>query len=140
MKPGKRGARGIILTMRFLLKWLLFAVALHLTFWSGARLGLDMRPSPNWQDNILMALLLGLVNVFIRRGVKLALLPLNCLTLGIAGLLVNTLLFWAVFALAPFNFRVGNFWAALYGSIVLGIINGILSGVLLRDENEGKRR
>ncbi|MCS7301247.1 MAG: phage holin family protein [Fimbriimonadales bacterium] len=126
--------------MQFLLKWLLFAVALHLTFWSGDALGLDMRPSPRWQDNLLMALLLGLVNALIRRVVKYALLPLNCLTLGVAGLLVNTLLFWAVFAFAPFNFRVGNFWAALYGSIVLGIINGLLSGVLLSDEKEKRRR
>ena len=125
--------------MQFLLKWLIFAVALHLTFWSGARLGLDMRPSPNWQDNLMMALLLGLVNALIKRGVKLALLPLNCLTLGIAGLLVNTLLFWAVFALAPFNFRIGSFWAALYGSLVLGVINGLLSGVLLRDEPKKRR-
>ncbi|GIV07590.1 MAG: membrane protein [Fimbriimonadales bacterium] len=126
--------------MQFALKWLLFAVALHLTFWSGARLGFDMHASPNWQDNLLMALLLGLVNALIRRAMKYALLPLNCLTLGVAGLLVNTLLFWAVFALAPFNFRVGNFWAALYGSIVLGVINGLLSGVLLSDEKGKKRR
>jgi len=126
--------------MQFLLKWLLFAVALHLTFWSGACLGLDMRPSPHWQDNLLMALLLGLVNALIRRGVQLALLPLNCLTLGVAGVLVNALLFWAVFALAPFNFRVGNFWAALYGSIVLGLINGLLSGVLLSNDENKKRR
>ena len=125
--------------MQFLFKWLIFAVALHLTFWSGARLGLDMSPSPNWQDNLIMALLLGLVNASIKRAVKLALLPLNCLTLGIAGLLVNTLLFWAVFALAPFNFRIGNFWAELYGRIVLGIINGLLSGVLLREEPNKRR-
>ncbi len=126
--------------MQFIWRWLLFAVALHLTFWSGARLGFDMRASPNWQDNLIMALLLGLVNAFIRRGVRYALLPLNCLTLGVAGLLVNTLLFWAVFALAPFNFRVGNFWAALYGSLVLGVINGLLSNVLLSDEKGRTRR
>ncbi len=126
--------------MQFIWRWLLFAVALHLTFWSGARLGFDMRASPNWQDNLIMALLLGLVNAFIRRGVRYALLPLNCLTLGVAGLLVNTLLFWAVFALAPFNFRVGNFWAALYGSLVLGVINGLLSNVLLSDDKGRTRR
>lgn len=126
--------------MPFIWRWLLFAIALHLTFWSGARLGFDMSASPNWQDNLIMALLLGLVNAFIRRGVRYALLPLNCLTLGVAGLLVNTLLFWAVFALAPFNFRVGNFWAALYGSLVLGVINGLLSNVLLSDEKGRTRR
>lgn len=125
--------------MQFLFRWLVFAVALHLTFWSGARLGFDMSPSTQWQDNLIMALLLGLVNAYIKRAVKMAVLPLSCLTLGVAGLLVNALLFWAVFALAPFNFRVGNFWAALYGSIVLGIINGLLSGVLLREEPQKRR-
>ncbi|MGQ9657794.1 MAG: phage holin family protein [Fimbriimonadales bacterium] len=125
--------------MQFLFRWLVFAVALHLTFWSGARLGFDMSPSTQWQDNLIMALLLGLVNAYIKRAVKMAVLPLSCLTLGLAGLLVNALLFWAVFALAPFNFRVGNFWAALYGSIVLGIINGLLSGVLLRKEPQKRR-
>lgn len=125
--------------MQFLFRWLVFAVALHLTFWSGARLGFDMSPSTQWQDNLIMALLLGLVNASIKRAVKWAVLPLSCLTLGVAGLLVNALLFWAVFALAPFNFRVGNFWAALYGSIVLGITNGLLSGVLLREEPQKRR-
>lgn len=125
--------------MQFLFRWLVFAVALHLTFWSGARLGFDMSPSTQWQDNLIMALLLGLVNASIKRAVKWAVLPLSCLTLGLAGLLVNALLFWAVFALAPFNFRVGNFWAALYGSIVLGIMNGLLSGVLLREEPQKRR-
>ncbi|MFQ3611140.1 MAG: phage holin family protein [Fimbriimonadales bacterium] len=127
--------------MKFVLKWLVFALALYLTFWSGQAFGLDMAPSPNWQDNILMALILGLVNATVRPLIKMALLPLNCLTLGIAGLLINTLLFWLVFAVTPFNFRVGNFWSALYGSIVLGIVHGLLSGILLNDEKakSGKR-
>ncbi|MER3402135.1 MAG: hypothetical protein C4336_07445 [Armatimonadota bacterium] len=128
-----------MLPMRFLIKWLVFALALYLTFWSGEALGLDMKPSPQWQDNLIMALLLGLVNAFIRPALKMALMPLNCLTLGLVGLLVNVILFWAVFALAPFNFRVGSFWAALYGSIVLGLINALLSGVLLTDEDKRRR-
>ncbi len=126
--------------MKFVLKWLVFALALYLTFWSGRALGLDMAPSPHWQDNIIMALILGLVNATIRPAIRAALLPLNCLTLGIAGLLVNTILFWFVFAVTPFNFRVGGFFPALYGSVVLGIIHGLLSGVLLNDEKTKSRK
>jgi putative membrane protein len=125
--------------VRFIAKWAIFAVALYLTFWSGQRLGLDMAPSPHWQDVAVMSLLLGLVNAFVRPLVRLALLPLNCLTLGIAGLIANTLLFWLVFAVAPFGFKVGNFWAALYGSLVLGIIHGLLSGLFI-EEDEARRR
>ncbi len=125
--------------MRFLAKWVIFAVALYLTFWSGERLGLDMAPSSHWQDVAVMSLLLGLVNALVRPLMRLALLPLNCLTLGIAGLIANALLFWLVFAVAPFGFKVGNFWAALYGSVVLGIVHGLLSGLFL-DEKRSKRR
>lgn len=125
--------------MRFLLKWIIFALALHLTFWSGQALGFDMKPSSHWQDNLIMAILLGLVNASVRPALKWTLMPLSCLTLGLVGLLVNVLLFWAVFAFAPFNFRVGNFWAALYGSVVLGLVNAILSGVLLSDDNKKRR-
>lgn len=102
-------------------------------------MGLDMAPSPHWQDVAVMSLLLGLVNAFVRPLVRLALLPLNCLTLGIAGLIANTLLFWLVFAVAPFGFKVGNFWAALYGSLVLGVIHGLLSGLFI-EEDEARRR
>ncbi len=120
---------------RFVGKWVVFALALYLTFWSGQALGLDMKPSSNWVDVAVMALVLGLVNALVRPVMRLALLPLNCLTLGIAGLIANALLFWIVFAIAPLGFRVGNFWAALYGSVVLGVIHGLLSGLLKEEES-----
>lgn len=102
-------------------------------------MGLDMSPSTHWQDVAIMSLLLGLVNALVRPLMRLALLPLNCLTLGIAGLIANALLFWVVFALAPFGFKVGNFWAALYGSVVLGIIHGLLSGLFLEEDRRERR-
>jgi putative membrane protein len=126
--------------VRFVVKWVLFAVALYLTFWSGHRLGLEMEPSSHWQDVAVMSLLLGLVNALVRPLIRLALLPLNCLTLGLAGLIANALLFWIVFAVAPFGFRVGNFWAALYGSLVLGIVHALLSGLFLDEEERRRRR
>lgn len=102
-------------------------------------MGLDMSPSTHWQDVAIMSLLLGLVNALVRPLMRLALLPLNCLTLGIAGLIANALLFWVVFAIAPFGFKVGNFWAALYGSVVLGIIHGLLSGLFLEEDRRERR-
>lgn len=102
-------------------------------------MGLDMSPSTHWQDVAIMSLLLGLVNALVRPLMRLALLPLNCLTLGIAGLIANALLFWVVFAPAPFGFKVGNFWAALYGSVVLGIIHGLLSGLFLEEDRRERR-
>lgn len=122
--------------MQFILKWIIFAVALYLTFWTGEQFGLEMRPSDRWQDNAVMAAILGLVNATLLRVVKFTLKPVNCLTFGIAGVIVNALLFWIVFKVAEFGFYVGSFWAALYGSVVLGAINGVLSAIFASSDKE----
>lgn len=124
--------------MQFILKWIIFAVALHLTFWTGQKLGLDMHPSDRWQDDAMMAAILGLVNATLLRVVKFTLKPVNCLTFGIAGVIVNALFFWVVFKVAQFGFYVGNFWAALYGSAVLGVINGVLSAIFTSGDKEDR--
>lgn len=122
--------------MQFILKWIIFAVALYLTFWTGEKFGLEMHPSDRWQDNAVMAAILGLVNATLLRIVKLTLKPVNCLTFGIAGVIVNALFFWIVFKVAEFGFYVGSFWAALYGSVVLGAINGVLSAIFAPSDKE----
>lgn len=124
--------------MRFILKWIVFAVALYLTFWTGQGIGLQMKPSPRWQENLWMSALVGFLNALVLPVVRVLLIPLNCLTLGIASVIVNSLLFWLLFRLVPSNFMVGNFWAALYGSVVIGVINGFLSALLLDEKRRAK--
>ncbi|PTQ52488.1 MAG: hypothetical protein BLITH_0667 [Brockia lithotrophica] len=75
---------------------------------------------------IVAALLWGLVNAVIRPVLNLLTLPLNVLTLGLFGLVVNALLFWLVGSVVS-GFVVHGFWPAFFGSILMGLLSGLFS-------------
>ncbi|WP_018132064.1 phage holin family protein [Effusibacillus pohliae] len=71
-------------------------------------------------------LVLGVVNVTIKPLIKLLTLPVNILTLGLFGLLVNALMLKVVDWLSP-GFEVHGFFAAFFGAIVLAVISSVLN-------------
>lgn len=75
-----------------------------------------------WGPAILGALVLGLVNAFVRPLMVLLTLPLTVLTFGLFLLVVNALMLWLVAALVP-GIRVHGFGAALLGSLLLTLLN-----------------
>lgn len=81
-------------------------------------------------DGILAALwaggILGIVNVTVKPVIKFLTLPVNILTLGIFGLLVNALMLKVVDLLTP-GFQVRGFLTAFFGAIVLAIVSAVLS-------------
>jgi len=74
---------------------------------------------------LLVALLLGILNAFIKPLLLSLTLPINILTLGLFTLVVNALIILTASALAP-GFDVDGFWWALLFSIILSIIVDIL--------------
>ena len=119
--------------VQILLRWVVGAVALFLTVWLGQQLniGLGLRDFPS---AFVVVLVLTLVNAVVRPVVKLATLPLNCLTLGLFGFVVNALMFWLVGNL-DLGLIVKGFGAALFGSVALSIISGVLN-TLIPEKNE----
>ena len=75
---------------------------------------------------ILAALLLGLVNAFIRPLMFLFTLPLTIVTMGLFIFVVNAAMFGLVAAMLD-NFQVSGFWSALFGAIVVSITSTIAS-------------
>jgi putative membrane protein len=73
---------------------------------------------------IVLAVVLGLINVFIKPVINLLTLPLNILTLGIFSLILNALIIMALALLVP-GFGVAGFWTAFFFSIVLSLINAL---------------
>ena len=69
---------------------------------------------------ILAALLLGLVNAFVRPVMFLLTLPLTIVTLGLFVFVVNAAMFGLVAAMLD-NFSVSGFWSALFGAIIVSI-------------------
>ncbi len=75
---------------------------------------------------ILAALLLGLVNAFVRPVAFLLTLPLTIVTLGMFLLVVNAAMFGLVAAMLD-NFIVTGFWSAIFGAIVVSITGTLAS-------------
>jgi putative membrane protein len=71
---------------------------------------------------MLVALVLGLVNAFIKPFIILITLPINILTLGLFTLIINAAMIMLVAAIVP-GFEVKNLWWALLFSIGLSITN-----------------
>lgn len=123
---------------RFLLRWVILAVSLLLAAMVGSNLGLPITAPVDGVDDFLRLMLgvavLSLLNATLGRLLKLATAPLNCLTLGLVALLINALIFWWSGSLG-LGFQVGSFAAALFGSIAMALIGGILS-LFIPDEKD----
>ena len=77
-----------------------------------------------WTTLLLAALLLGLVNAFVRPVVTLLTLPLTVLTLGLFLLVVNAAMIGIVGWLLK-DFTVAGFWPAIFAAIVTGVVSWI---------------
>ncbi len=80
---------------------------------------------------LIAALVLGLVNAFIRPLLVILTFPVTLITLGLFLFVINALLFWLV-AEVVHGFTVGGFWAALVGSILYSLITLVTSWLLFK--------
>jgi putative membrane protein len=85
--------------------------------------GVDIEGLGNF---ILSAIMLGLVNVFVRPIAFLLTLPLTIVTLGLFLLVLNAAMFGLAAALLS-GFHVSGFWAAMFGALVVSITSTIAS-------------
>ena len=74
------------------------------------------------------ALLLGILNAFVRPLLLILSAPLILLTLGLFILVVNGVMLMLVSTFVP-GFHVDGFSSAFWGAIVIGIISWLLSAV-----------
>jgi putative membrane protein len=115
--------------MRLLLVWLINAAALLALPYLLSSITVDSIPTA-----LVAALLLGLINTFIRPLVILLTLPATLLTLGLFIFVINGLLFWFVGSFVQ-GFHVAGFWSAFFGAILYSIISWALSALLLQKRN-----
>lgn len=111
--------------MRLILRLLVNAAAL----WVAAELvpGIDLTGDA-WSI-LLVALVFGLVNTFLKPILKLFSLPVLVLTLGLFALVINAVLL-AITALIMESLTIDGFVAALLGSIVISIVSAVLNTLL----------
>jgi len=71
---------------------------------------------------IVLAVVLGLINIFLKPIITILTLPINILTLGLFSLVVNGLLIMLAALVVP-GFAVASFWWAILFAVLLSLIN-----------------
>ncbi len=105
---------------RFLIHWLVIALALWVTAWVLPGVNVD-----STQALAIAAIVLGLVNALIRPVLTILTLPITILTLGLFYLVVNGLTFWLAAIVVP-GFHVNGFWWAVLGALGVSIISSFV--------------
>lgn len=72
-----------------------------------------------------VALVLGFVNTFIKPILKILTFPINFLTLGLFGILLNAFLLKLVAVFSPLS--ISGFFTTLEASIILGLMSALLT-------------
>jgi len=75
------------------------------------------------------AVLLGLVNAFVRPVLLILTLPITLVTLGLFLLVLNGFCFWLV-ALLVKGFHVAGFGSALLGALVVSVVSWVVTAVI----------
>jgi putative membrane protein len=107
--------------LAFLKRWLITTVAVWLAAGIVHGITWDTKSSL-----FLAALVLGLLNAFVRPVMLLLSLPLLIFTLGLFTLVINALLLWSVHTFIE-GFHVEGFGSAFWGSLIISITSMVLN-------------
>ncbi len=106
---------------QLLLKWVLnsFALFIVMKLIPGIQIG-------RFQDLLLAALVIGLLNAFLRPVIILLTLPVTVLTLGLFTLVINGLMIYLASHLVT-GFQVSGFGAAFVAALFFSLFSFILN-------------
>lgn len=79
----------------------------------------------DYRAAIAAAVVIGVVNSFIKPLVQLIALPLSIVTFGIAAFLINVFLLWGASFVVP-GFEIQTFTTAIIASVVLSLVSWFL--------------
>jgi putative membrane protein len=110
--------------MKLIAKWLLSAVALLAvaSLYSGVEV-------QGFGAALLAALVIGLLNAFVRPILILLTLPATLLTMGLFLFVINAWMFWWASSLLD-GFQVRGFWAAMLGSVLYTLLGVVIDSAL----------
>ena len=112
---------------------LINAAALYVAVLLVPNLDFAFEPEGAWLKFLLVALIFGLVNTFLKPILRILTLPITIMTMGLFLVLLNALLLMLTGAISnelSLGLTVGDFFAALLGAIVISIVGFVLSMVV----------
>jgi putative membrane protein len=102
--------------MKLFLQWLISTIAILIAVY------IVPGTSVTIVGALVLAVVLGILNLLFKPILFILTLPINILTLGLFSLVINALLVMLAALVVP-GFAVAGFWSALLFSIVLTVIN-----------------
>lgn len=117
-----------IFMLRFLVRWFIGTIALLvvLHLFSGIS-------SANLTTTMIMALVLGLFNAFLRPILSFLSFPIMVLTLGLFTLIINAFIFFLAAKLVS-GFYVAGFWGAFWAALLYSLVTFLLNLVVGAEE------
>lgn len=106
---------------RLVLKWVLNSFALYFVMKIIPGIQID-----RFQDLLVAALVIGLLNAFLRPIIILLTLPVTMLTLGLFTLVINGLMFYLAAYLVS-GFHVTGFGAAFLAALLFSLFSFVLN-------------
>lgn len=103
--------------MAMILRWIAYSLAIMLIAWIIPGISVS-----SFLAALLVIVIMGLINIFVRPILTFITLPINFLTLGLFTFVLNALLFMLAGYVAP-GFSVNGFWSALLGSLLLSVLS-----------------
>lgn len=116
--------------MKFIVRWLITAVVLLAV--------VKIVPGiyiVDWPTLFIAALVIGLLNAFLRPLLVLLTLPINILTLGLFILVINGVIFSLASWLVK-GFYINNYWGAFWAALVFSVLSFLVNALMGADEIE----
>lgn len=107
--------------MRVFLNWIIAAIAIMVAAYLLPGVAVAGLVSA-----LVLAVVLGAINAFIRPILVLLTLPINIITLGLFTIVINAVLVLLAASIVP-GFSVDGFWWAVLFAVVLSIVNSVFS-------------
>ena len=107
-----------------IIKWIVNSTALLVVAHVVSGVTLD-----NWLTVFVAALVLGLLNAFLRPVLIFLTLPVTVLTLGLFTLFINAFLFYMAAHLVK-GFHVSGYWQAFVAAFIFSIVSFLLNMVI----------
>lgn len=117
--------------MNIFLRWIVNAAALMIIAYIVP--GIEVS---GWYSAFIAALVLGLINVFLRPVLLILTLPVNILTLGLFTFVLNGVLFYFASSVVK-GFSVSGFGAAFLGALIMTGINILVHSIFKRNQKDG---
>ncbi len=102
--------------IKIILKWIILSAAVVLAANIIPGIGVA-----SWQVALVVGLVLGFINIFIKPILSILTIPINIISLGLFGIILNALLFWAATYFVS-GFTIASFMAALLGSLLVSLV------------------